>query len=416
MTAVYRKPKLVPLWHTYDQLLHLPTTLANPETTSLSALIHLDTPADVEDLPGLLKTLASQSFYPNDIIVIAPSSLHPELRALLDAGKSPVRPRLAPPTHTEPALAYLDVGKRAQTDFILCLSVADSLPHDDSLYSLIHMAGTTEYGAAVLAHSGYELPNDQAVCDAAKSSASHLPLGPILLQTTWLASPSLESGLRLDLPPSAAIALALWSKFGIGAFLAPVPDGASARAGPCPPVILPKSTLSALANLYTPQDPASGKDYSGSSSSELLSGLSSHRVGFIFDQIEDIALLAPLACAVAARAPGGVELLTFGLDLESVRNRTQKAIPCHLRIRPLRVKFPELRKDVVFYVRDRWTLEAALRSLGADLGRREDVGEAEMTAIGLPRDEVASADWIGTLPTEALKRACELCPFICCDG
>ena len=262
---------------------------------------------------------------------------------------------------------------------------------------MVRSAGTVEYGAAILADAGALLssesnpPSFDSLCSLERASNVHLPFTPFLLQSTWLTSPTLTSGLRLDLTLEFTLALALWQKTGIGSFALPSSPSKSARSI-CPETSMNRENTQWILNNFFPLVNTAGLTYK--TSEDLLSGKGQDRIGFIVSSVEDFFTFKDLICTMSNQVKGLVEVLSFGIDSESLRLVQTQNFPCHFRIRPLRLNYPELLGiGIAFFVQEEFGIEVFLRGLS----------EPGLVKIGLPRSEVSQMSWIGTLSTQALK-------------
>ena len=223
------------------------------------------------------------------------------------------------------ARAVFDAARgNAAADFIAVLDLSEAAMLSDRRYleAMVHAAGTTEFGAALLATSGVVFvgPRGRAsarsICRPERSTELHLPTGPYLLQGSWLSSSALVSGLRSDLPHGPALALALRRKAGLHAYALPVVPS-EAQSTRCTPLELPKDrdVLKSIADEYAVEPLVDTDQSAFASSADFLAGAGAERVAIVAASAADLRRLSGLACSIASHASGGVEVVTFGIDV-----------------------------------------------------------------------------------------------------
>ena len=400
-----RKAKVIKTDHTYEELIRLPSTLDLPmsDTISLTVLIHLSSAAHVLRLPKLLSTLKPQSFQPRDVVIIHPDTLTSAVQAEIGSQLSSSL-RLAPAyeSSSHPALAVVDTGRRAVSDFLLLLN-GDAELSDDQLFEfMIRSAGTVEYGAAILTLAGSIFSADSAssnapllksLCSLARASVVHLPLTPLLLQTSWLTSNALTSGLRTDFSLETALALVLWQKTGIGSFALPSQSDIAQSSSCVDPGLAPED-FQWISKSFMPPT-VKHESYQEATSEDLLAGKGQDPVAFIISNSQDMLAFRDLICLLSNRIKGLIEVLSFGLDAETLRSIQSEHFECHFRIRPLRISHPDMStiKVAIF----------ALEEFGIDVFLK-GLNDPSLVRLALPRNELSQMSWIGTLSTEALRR------------
>ncbi|GAA5865936.1 hypothetical protein JCM1840_006307 [Sporobolomyces johnsonii] len=264
--------------HTLPQLLKLPSTLS-PSSSSFranadwTAILHLTSSSQLlsSHLHPVLQSLSSQSpLPPSRILLLCPSGLEPQPSVL-----APFQPLVGtlPYSPSQPPLLALAQAAQSQITTSFLLFVDGHLPATsplgkDYVKTLLHAAGTKEYGAALLSAGGLSLPPSSpsspsssfssascvfpALSSPATASLISVPSTPFLLPLSWLlprshspssstsqnerpvtlTSPTILQGLPLaSLPLELALSSALWSKSAIPAYALPIPFGGSANDG-----------------------------------------------------------------------------------------------------------------------------------------------------------------------------------------
>ncbi|GAA5972011.1 hypothetical protein JCM21900_001996 [Sporobolomyces salmonicolor] len=272
------KPPPPPNAHTLPQLLKLPSSLS-PSSSSFranadwTAILHLTSSSQLlsSHLHPVLQSLSSQSpLPPSRIFLLCPSGLEPQPSVL-----APFQPLVGtlPYSPSQPPLLALAQAAQGQITTSFLLFVDGHLPATSALgkdyvKTLLHAAGTKEYGAALLSAGGLSLRSSSpaspsssfssascifpALSSPATASPISVPSTPFLLPLSWLlprshtassspsqnerpitlTSPTILQGLPLaSLPLELALSSALWSKSAIPAYALPIPFGVSVNDG-----------------------------------------------------------------------------------------------------------------------------------------------------------------------------------------
>jgi hypothetical protein len=380
--------------HTHLELANLQSTLAQPHSATVAALIVCND-ATIVDLRPLLAGLERQTLPPSEAIVLC----EVDVDSSLDSTPFPVS--VVPSAiETDPARAILASAQTSNADFIFVLDADTPTLAPDHLDTLVHAAGTVEYSAALLTSRGLAyLPAEEPACHPEldggepRSSAIHLPSAPYLVQRTWLSpAPGFESGLRLDLPHGHALALALWLKAGITAFALPLAQPATAYCNQ-------HAVDASLASSFLAERAVTEGE--ARSSEEYLDRIARGVVAVVVADGEELLALAPLACRVAAGATASIVVYLREGHIDD------HLLPCWLDIRNGGV-LDAAADDVVLYASDRSVSAPELRAVQAwtssTKGRR--AGAPGPTAILIPPELVGSLDWAATLDLEALRSAC----------
>jgi hypothetical protein len=431
--------------HTAAQLARLETTFSLDTPPRWSALLHVSSLAHGSSIPRLIESMILQSMRPSSIIVNAPSGME----SMEDESQSTVS-WVFYDDSAAPVLALLNASYTI-ADPTTLIVLSSSLPLVPSYAeTLLRVAATKEYAATVLTTSGIVLPasciSSTEASSTSKTKKIDIPTSPFLIQTSWL--PPISNEMRKDVSLEIGITLGLWKRGGIPIYSVPlVLDGSRGReeeAMKCEYLI---DELDRRIVVFGQAGGGGLRARVGASSvrGRLREGLSVVKgwldddgeedqeeedgiVVLLLSGQEELELSRPMACGLASIHDLRIYLADAD-DGDVYVPPLDSSGSCNLDIHRLSTtptsdlpvvvieEFSTLpRIEVVLYLVDgergreygevlKWSAGVfGAASGGGRKSRKEMENERGLVVIGLGRDEVEYAEWIGALPLEALRR------------
>ncbi|GAA95930.1 uncharacterized protein L969DRAFT_42203 [Mixia osmundae IAM 14324] len=437
--------------HRLEDLLTLPYGV-DPGPMGYAALLHISDAVQITSLQAIVANLQSQIMPPDEILIVATEQLENQLRsvvgklpALSAAEKAMLQVSVYPSDdYATSAEAIVEAAVDLQSGFLLLLEPPrrTGTTHLGAMFasSLMHVAATSEYSSAVLAHAGISF-DDPSSCVYADTNAKEdakgnatawtttlkVPTGPVLFRTSWVASVDPhELPTEGSLPPGAALSIALSRRSGIPIKLIPFSSAhlASSEHARGAWMIAPDWPHEACAALQDSIDISSLSSLSSPVIVERVQMpvLEGGAMALFVSDEKDLALAIPLACGLSRTHALQIWVALAPFGGKEATDRYQAVIKqCSLDVRPLRDLSldGDISDEALIYrvrgVMQRHDFDVVLHVTGGVVsssihlaltiaGVNFDAHPLDsVVGIEIPQSDIAHVDWLAALPLDAIR-------------